>query len=166
MNLSEHPLLSEHAGKPAILDANLLILYWCSQFNPALVKTFKRLKRFDPNDVMLLSEILRTFGSLSTTPHVLTETSNLANSLQYWIKSEWSAFFSKQIQIIPEIYTPASEIATDRTAINFGITDAALVRLASEYVVLTVDWPLTNLLESRGKNIVNFNHIREAVLLS
>lgn len=166
MTLSEHPLLSEHAGKPAILDANLLVLYWCSQFNPALVKTFKRLKGFDLNDAMLLSEVLRIFSSLSTTPHVLTETSNLANSLQYWMKSEWSVFFSKQIQIIPEIYTPASEIASDSTAISFGITDAALVRLASVYVILTVDWPLTKLLESRKRNILNFNHIRESVLFS
>jgi hypothetical protein len=40
------------------------------------------------------------------------------------------------------------------------------VRLAAIHVVLTIDWPLTNLLESRGLAVINFTHLREAFLLS
>lgn len=164
MKLAELPLLTPHIGKPAILDANVLLFYWCAQFDPSLVGSFKRLNSFGYNDIHLLNETLRIFRSLSTTPHVLTETSNLANSLQSWAKEAWADFLSRQISSVPEIYTPAYEVASDIAALYFGITDAALARIASEYVILTIDWPLTNLLESRRLRVINFNHIREAVL--
>lgn len=166
MNLAEHPLLSPHAGSAAILDANILLLYWCSQFDASLVKSFKRLNSFELNDVYLLFETLKVFRSLSTTPHILTEVSNLANSLKSWIREAWYPFFSKQITVITEIYTPARELASDLPAIHFGITDAALARLASDYVIVTIDWPLTGLLESRGLRVLNFNHLRESILFS
>ena len=166
MNLAEHPLLSSYVGKPAILDANLLLLLWCSGFDGSLIHSFKRLNSFEPEDAFLLTETLKTFRSLWTTPHVLTEVSNLANSLPAWTKDSWFEFFAKQINLITEIYAPAPEIASDSRAIRFGITDAALTRLASTHVVLTIDWPLTNLLESRGLWVINFNHLREAFLLS
>jgi hypothetical protein len=166
MNLAEHPMLSMHAGRDAILDANLLILYWCSSFDVSLVHSFKRLNSFEPTDVYLLTETLKIFRSLSTTPHVLTETSNLANSLKSWKKQPWSEFFAERISTLPEIHLPASELASDPAALHFGITDAALTRLASKYVVLTIDWPLTGLLESRRLSVLNFNHVRDAILFS
>ena len=163
MNLSEHPLLASHSGKPAILDANLLILDWCMKFDTSLVRTFKRLNSFEVGDFQLLSETLKVFRSFWTTPHVLTEVSNLTNSLPYWTKESWYKFFARQINLIPEIYSPASEIASDSVAIRFGITDAALARLSATHVVLTIEWPLTNLLESRKLPVINFNHLRKAV---
>ncbi len=166
MNLAEHPLLSPYAGKPAVLDSNLLLLEWCLRFDPSLIHSFKRLNSFGPDDALLLTETLKIFRSLSTTPHVLTEVSNLANSLPYWQKELWSDFFAKQINMVPEIYSTSSEIASDVAAIRFGITDAALAQLATSYVVLTIDWPLANILESRGLLVINFNHLREAFLLS
>ena len=166
MNLAEHPLLRRYVGKPAILDSNLLLFGWCFRFDPSLIHSFKRLSSFEPDDAFLLIETLKIFRSLSTTPHVLTEVSNLANSLPYWQKELWSDFFAKQINIVPEIYTTSSEIASDVAAIKFGITDAALTQLATNYVILTIDWPLANILESRGLLVVNFNHLREAFLLS
>jgi hypothetical protein len=46
------------------------------------------------------------------------------------------------------------------SAIFLGLTDAALCMLASTHVILTVDFPLSNLLESRKLNVLNFNHLR------
>jgi hypothetical protein len=166
MKLVELPLLKPHVGKPAILDANLLLLDWCMEFDQSLLQSFKRLNNFEPNDAQLLSETLKLFPSLWTTPHVLTEVSNLANSLPSWIKGAWFAFFAKRINLVPEIYTQASEIASDAAAIRFGLTDAALTRLAATHVILTVDWPLANGLESRGLSVINFNHLRRVFLFS
>lgn len=166
MKLLDHPLLKSHRGKPAILDSNLLLFSWCSSFDPRLVSSFKRLNSFQDADIELLSETLKIFSVLKTTPHVLTEVSNLANQLPYWIKNDWSGFFAKEISLISETHAPASDIATDLGAIRFGITDAALTHLACHNVVLTIDWPLSNLLESRGLWVINFNHLREAFLYS
>ena len=166
MNLSEHPILKPHLGKQAILDSNLLLLRWCSSFNPDSVTTFKHLNSFQVEDIELLSEVLRIFSAIQTTPHVLTEVSNLTNHLPSWVKNTWYAFFAHQVALIPEICEPSADISSDPVAIRFGLTDAALVRLAATHVVLTIDWPLTSLLESRKLHVINFNHLREAELYS
>ena len=49
-------------------------------------------------------------------------------------------------------------------AIFLGLTDAALCELATTCVILTIDFPLSNYLESRKLNVINFNHLREGWL--
>ena len=159
MNLSDHPLLRPHHGKPAILDSNLLLFSWCSSFNPNLVTAFKRLNSFQVEDIDLLSETLKVFSVIRTTPHVLTEVSNLANSLPSWVKEDWFEHFSEQIQVISEEWISAASIASS-DFMWLGLTDAGLSRLATTHVILTLDFPLSNSLESRGLNVINFTHLR------
>jgi len=159
MKVAENPLLRPYIGNPAILDSNLLLLRWCVEFDPSLVVTFKRLNSFQFEDVDLLSETLKIFSNVRTTPHVLTEISNLANQLPSWIKDDWHVHFSSQIQAIPEEWIPASTIASG-DLMWLGLTDAALGILARTHVILTIDFPLSNSLESRGLNVINFTHLR------
>jgi hypothetical protein len=165
MKLSEHPTLTPHLGKPVILDSNLLLFYWCSSFNPNLITTFKRLNTFQAEDVELLAETLKIFSVVRTTPHVLTEVSNLAK-LNGTYKDAWCEFFAKQIGMIAEIYTPSLDIALDLAALRFGLTDAALTSLAKTHVIMTIDFPLSNSLESRRLNVINFTHLRSRRLES
>lgn len=159
MRLAENPLLKPHVGKPAILDANILLFQWCASFDPELIRTFKRLNSFETEDIEILSETLQVFSVLRTTPHVLTEVSNLANSLPGWRKNNWSAHFSRQIEVISEEWVPAKDVASNPMLV-FGLTDASLASLASTHVILTLDFPLSNSLESRGLNVINFTHLR------
>ena len=41
-----------------------------------------------------------------------------------------------------------------------GLTDAGLALLASTHVILTIDFPLSNALESQGLSVINFTHLR------
>ena len=159
MKLADNPLLKPHIGKLAILDSNLLLLHWCTDFDPNLVTTFKRLNSFQFEDIELLSETLKTFSAHRTTPHVLTEVSNLANALPRWIKEDWSEHFSQKIQVLPEEWAPSAAIATG-DFMWLGLTDAALAELALTHVILTIDFPLSSSLESRGLNVINFTHLR------
>jgi hypothetical protein len=157
--LAENPLLIPHVGKPVILDANILLFLWCASFEPELVHTFKRLNSFEVEDIELLRETLGVFSVIRTTPHVLAEVSNLANSLPSWRKRDWAVHFSRQIEVISEEWIPAQSI-TQNPLIILGLTDAGLACLASTHVILTIDFPLSNSLESRGLNVVNFTHLR------
>jgi hypothetical protein len=161
MKLAEHPSLRAHLGRPAVLDSNLLLLHLCCEFHPPLVQSFKRLNTFDSGDAILLAATLGLFSTLHTTPHVLTEVSNLANSLPTWRKDSWCRFFAEHVGLIPEEYHPINELAADSAAMRFGLMDAALARLARTHTVMTIDWPLTGFLESRGLPVVNFNRLRE-----
>jgi len=160
MKAADNPLLKPHIGKSAILDSNLLLLLWCASFDRKLISNFKRLNCFQGEDVDLLTETLSIFSSVRTTPHVLTEVSNLANALPKWIKEDWAEHFSKQIQVISEEWTSAASIAAG-DFLWLGLTDAALATLAKTHVILTIDFPLSNSLESRGLNVINFTHLRD-----
>ena len=160
MKKAVNPLLTQYRGKPVILDTNVLLLYWCASFDPQLIHTFKRLNSFLVEDIELLHQTLEQFPAISTTPHVLTEVSNLANALPQWRKADWTRHFARQIDVVEEKCISARTIVKTQ-AIFLGLTDAALCELASNHVILTIDFPLSNYLETKKLNVVNFNHLRE-----
>lgn len=162
MKKAVNPLLRRFRGKPVILDTNVLLFYWCAAFDSKLISTFKRLNSFSGEDIELLHRTLKSFTKISTTPHVLTEVSNLANSLPQWRKEAWASYFARQVEVVDEKWILAQAIV-QTPAIFLGLTDAVLCSLASTHVILTIDFPLSNFLESRKLNVVNFNHLREAI---
>lgn len=163
MRKAANPLLRPYRGKPAILDANILLFYWCASFDPTLVNSFKRLNSFRAEDIGLLHRTMEVFSAIRTTPHVLTEVSNLANSLPQWRKVDWSRHFAQRVELIPEKWISAQTIIKD-PALVLGLTDAGLCALASDHVILTIDFPLSNYLESKRLNVINFTHLRAAEL--
>ncbi len=160
MRLIEHPSVRPYLGRFAILDTNVLLLHLLCEFDFSLLASCKLLNMFDEEDYLLLSGILKLFPNCCTTPHVLTEVSNLSNRLESWKKSEWSKLFSKRIQIMPERFEDSARIASDASAMRFGLTDAALASLANSHLVITVDWPLTGFLESRHLAVLNLRHLK------
>ena len=160
MKLSEHPLVQPYLGRCAVLDTNVLLLHLLCTLDFSLLTSFKRLGMFEEYDYLLLSELLKLFPAWCTTPHVLTEVSNLANSLPGWRRSSWTELFSQRIQLIPELFEDSARIASDASAIRFGLTDAALASLAKAHLVVTVDWPLTGFLESRNLAVLNLQHLK------
>jgi hypothetical protein len=166
MKQTNHPALDAFLGWPVVLDSNLLLLYWCASFDPSLIRTFKRLNAFSSADAFILGDALSALGELRTTPHVLTEVSNLANSLPSWKKPAWSLHISGGIALIPELYEPASRIMASSNLSEFGLTDAALMRLAADHLILTIDWHLASMLRSCGLAGFNFKHLRPGGILA
>jgi hypothetical protein len=164
MTSNTKALIASFSGWPVILDSNLLLLRWCASLDLALLKTFKRLQGFQPNDLVILGEVMATLGPVKTTPHVLTEVSNLANALPAWKKQAWTNHMSGQIALVEECWEPASQILEDRSMAVFGLTDAALGRLARTHVILSADWPLCNQLSARGLSSINFQALRLSFL--
>jgi hypothetical protein len=160
MKLSDHSLVRPYIGRSAILDTNVLLLHLLCTLDFSLLRSFKRLGMFEEYDYLLLSELLKLFPAWCTTPHVLTEVSNLANALPDWKKSSWTEIFSQRIQVVPELFEDSAQIASDASAIRFGLTDAALASLAKTHLVITVDWPLTGFLESRNLAVLNLQHLK------
>jgi hypothetical protein len=156
--------ISPYIGWPVVLDSNLLLLAWCASFDISLLKTFKRLQGFDAIDIRILGETLAMLGAQKTTPHVLTEVSNLANSLPSWRKMAWSNHLSARVSVIEEFWESSSHILEDRSMAILGLTDAALGRLAGTHLILSVDWPLCNQLTSKGLAALNFRHLRQSLL--
>jgi hypothetical protein len=164
MTSNARALTAAYSGWPVILDSNLLLLRWCGALDVSLLKTFKRLQGFTVSDLQILGEVLSTLGDVKTTPHVLTEVSNLANALPSWKKLAWTSHLAEQIGLVEEHWKPDSEILLDRSLGVFGLADAALGNLARTHLILSVDWPLCNHLAARGLAAINFHTLRSTLL--
>lgn len=163
----EDQLFERHRGKSVLLDSNLLLVFLSGSINPRLFGRFKRVSAYTRSDYELLVRLLQSFAVLLTTPHILTEVSNLANSLPQQYKPDWYSKFAALIasgngqQGLQEKWMPAIELASMPEFAVFGMTDAALARLASEALIVTEDYRLSGSLKSRGVPVLNFGDLRK-----
>ncbi|MGC1463942.1 MAG: hypothetical protein WA802_17205 [Terracidiphilus sp.] len=163
----EEQLFAKHKGKSVLLDSNLFLVFLAGSVNPRLFGQFKRVSTYTIQDYELLVRLLGAFTTLLTTPHILTEVSNLANSLPGWLKPDWSRNFATLIASqhdkpgLRERWSPANELAQMPEFLAFGITDAALTELCSEALVVTEDYRLSGALASQGIPILNFGDLRK-----
>jgi hypothetical protein len=163
----EEQLFAKHKGKSVLLDSNLLLVFLSGSLSPRLFGQFKRVSTYTLGDYELLVRLLGSFTILLTTPHILTEVSNLANSLPEWLKPDWYRNFAALIaseQKTPglrERWTSAVELAQMPEFLAFGITDAALTELSSDALVITEDYRLSGVLRSQGVAVLNFGDLRK-----
>ena len=110
----------------------------------------------------LVAKLVGRFSSIVTTPNVLTEVSNLSGKLGEMNLPGFRAAFKTKIDVIEEEYCPSRLAASNPAFVKFGLTDAGIASLVSEndFLVLTDDLPLAYWLQSKGADVLNFNHIR------
>ncbi|MGA2249704.1 hypothetical protein [Terracidiphilus sp.] len=167
MAILEEQVFKKYRGKSVLLDSNLLLVLVSGQMGQRVFQSFKRVQDYTIADHQLLVRFLSTFKSLITTPHILTEVSNLANSLPQNYKPEWYKNFAFLIASQEknastfEKWIPAAELIQGPEFIAFGITDAALSRLAAEALIVTEDFRLAGFLQSQGMDVLNFHHLRK-----
>jgi hypothetical protein len=142
-----------------VLDSNLLLLLLIGSYDIEMIEWFKRVSDFTADDFNLLQSVLEG-KSLVATPHILTEVSNLANSLGEPLKTNWLLYYGKWIARIAEDQFPASELAAQPEFSLFGLTDAALCKLCSDAIVITADYRLSGYLRKREALVVSFDELR------
>lgn len=154
-------LVQKYRRKGILVDANLLVVLLVGKLGPAHLKNCRATKSFKPDELSLLEQFVVQFDTLVTTPHILTEVSNLAGSLPDGLLGQFRAMFRGVVKSLSEQSRPAMEIARDEQFIRFGLTDTAITMIApGRYLVLTVDLPLCGLLQRRNVDVINFNNIR------
>ena len=109
---------------------------------------------------MLLERLVEQFRTLITTPHVLTEVSNLA-SLHGKDLTAFRLLFRLLVDQMKEFCDESQLVVGDSSFNRLGLTDAAIARISRHsLLVLTDDLDLYMTLLDRGVDAVNFNHIR------
>lgn len=167
----EEELFARHRGKSVLLDSNLLLVYLTGAIGTHLFGRFKRVSEYTIQDYELLVQLLRAFKVLSTTPHILTEVSNLANSLSGSYRQDWYTNFAELMAIeqegagVRESWIPAKQLAILPEFLEFGITDCAIIHFALDTLVITDDYRLSGALRSQGFDVLNFRDVRAIQLL-
>lgn len=154
-------VVRRYLGRGVLPDANLLLLYFVGSVDRKIVPSFKRTSNFLPEDYDFLAQALACFRRVVSTPHVLTEVSNLAGSLFGKHRQRFFEELARGISVIDEQHAPAADLSSEETFFRFGITDSAVFRQArGQYLVLTEDLPLAAHLERSGIDVLNFTNLR------
>jgi hypothetical protein len=161
-------LLDRYIPRGILIDANLALLYLVGGYNLRLVGDgkYNKLSKYDTEDYYLLLRLKSFFKKAVTTPHVLTEVSNLTNDLPEQTKAECLKRFYDTFVGIDELTIPSMD-AAQRPEFHFlGLTDSALALVSDMYLIVTDDARLVKKMNESGLEALNFNHLRMFHLLS
>jgi hypothetical protein len=150
---------SHQAG--VLLDTNLLLLYLADKTSDQISDTWKQTEAFTAAHIMLLRELTTAARHLVTTPHILTEASDLAD---HGVPGRWRDGLRANLRAFMletrERYVESRRIAGDDAILHLGLADLAQTFFSwrSRPLVLTVDADLTGALEKRKLPVMNLHH--------
>ncbi len=144
------------------IDANLLLLLVVGSVSLDAIARHRRLREFTQDDYGILIHLIDRVDRVLVTPNTLTETSNL---LGLHGEPERSRFFERFRFIIEEtdeIVVASVDAARNGTFTRLGLTDAALLEVATEETpIITVDLDLYLAASSSNPgSAINFTHLR------
>lgn len=153
-------LIEKHRSRGALVDTNLLVLLLVGSVSKARIGRFKRTQNFTTGDYETLQRLLGVLGRLFTTPHVLSQVSDLIDMPGKDLVTVRS-LFSQVVEKADESYTPSSDLIKNALFTRLGLTDAAVAKVCSKGIlVVTTDLDLHIALQTRGADSLNFNHVR------
>ena len=147
-----------------LLDTNLLLLLFIGGKDISLIKKAKTLSAYTEEDYELLQEFAsrNRFTDLLTTPHIITEVSNLLGKERDDLKQNGREAVDEFLSRCNECSDSSVKLASDPEFSRLGITDVAIIAAANASVfVLTADLPLYLHCSRSGLNVANFNHVRQ-----
>lgn len=167
MNTYIDDLLNRFRSKGALIDANLLLLLLVGSYDRSLlgVEGFKRVQKYTLEDYALLVSLLEQFKMSVTTPHILTEVSNLAGQLAENHKTACFKRFGEMFRAFSELNDPSLKATLRPEFPYLGLTDCVIADAAADYLVITDDLRFFASLERAGLEALNFNHIRSLAWL-
>lgn len=157
--------IKEYRNSGLLIDANLLIVLLVGNTDEGFITKVKATKEYTKKDYQLLTEIVKHF-KIVTTPHILTEASNLCTKEERYYKEKIYQSLSDTIIDLIEIQTPSGEATKTPVFLKFGLTDSVIFKLAQEgFIVLTEDFNLYSYLIGHDCTAANMNHFRTGYLI-
>ncbi|QXG80656.1 hypothetical protein [Rhodospirillum rubrum] len=151
-------------NKKLIIDTNILLLLVIGSIESGRhIRNSKRLSGFDIKDYRAVVEFIGSFEKIYITPYIATEVSNLIDLNGYAAKLAFGIARSFFL-IFEQIESTIVSDSEPEEFLSYGITDSSLVRLSSNYTILTNDKRLLGpLFSAGGENIIPFEMVRSLV---
>ena len=148
-----------------LIDTNLLVLLTVGTASRAFIAAHKRTMAYGADDFELLTTLVAEAESLVTTPHILSETSNLVRQFRMPGRALILDALRDFIVSVGEIQVPAAEAALRPEFRSLGLADsAAIAAQARDLTLLTDDLDLYVASLALGHEPVNFTHERRSRL--
>ncbi|HEY6349223.1 MAG TPA: hypothetical protein VI636_07420 [Candidatus Angelobacter sp.] len=153
--------LAESTPSAIVLDSNLMLLLLVGLLDVGRIKRFKRTQQYSESDFDLLANFLSPNRRVITTPHILTEVSNLAGQLEGILLRTFYSLYSRAVQSFEEVNRSAREVVLTDMFGSFGLTHAVIAEVGkAEVQVLTDDFPLAGFLANKGIDVMLFSTLR------
>ncbi|MDQ2747190.1 MAG: hypothetical protein M3T96_08030 [Acidobacteriota bacterium] len=111
---------------------------------------------FDENDFYRISKFIRYFDLKITTPHILTEVSDLLGNRKYF-----QLVLKTYIETSKENFSESVKVCVNKSFLSFGLADTAIIETAKDsYLVVTNDNRLFGYLVNENIDAVNLDQIR------
>lgn len=146
-----------------LLDTNLAALLFVGLGDRSSIGRHKRLRNFEEADFDLLTRTVDSFRGLLLSPNVLSETSNLIRYMADPVRTRRAVdAMTDAISAYREIHVASRKAVLHPQYHQLGMTDAVLLELLDDGVtLLTDDLGLYIAGVRDGKNVINFNYLRE-----
>ena len=153
-------LVDKYQAKGVLLDTNLMVLLAVGLYKRERISSFKRTLQYTQDDFSLVARIVGSFARRITTPHILAEVDNLTRQLEKREYPAVAAILAPLIEEHFEIYFPSDAAARHERYSQLGLTDCITIAASENVLVITDDFPLSNILSHLGRDAININHIR------
>ncbi|MDR0913272.1 MAG: hypothetical protein LBM96_11855 [Methanobrevibacter sp.] len=162
MMMSEIDEFIQNTNK-IILDTELFLLFLAGLNNINTIEKIKATKKFTKKDFETLKKIVKEFNDIKTTPHILTEISNL-NKHKYYRKKLFECMeYLINENLLDEKFIDIQKLIKDKKFKHLGVADMGIKELSKKqnYGVITADFGLYNELKANNINCINFNRYME-----
>jgi len=149
-------LLTKYKEKGILVDTNILLLYLVGSLDINLIRNFSRTAMFTEKDFDFVSRFIDSFTVKITTPHILTEVSNLFGN-----RTDLHVILKGFLKLVDEKFLESIEVADTKPFLDFGLTDTAIIETSkNSYLILTDDKPFFGYLLSKGIDAVSLHQLR------
>jgi hypothetical protein len=154
------------ATSGVIFDTNLLLMFLVGLWNPRRISTYKRTAAYSEEDHALLLQMVQRTGMLVTTPHILTEVCNLADTLNRENHLQVYGALAALQATARERRQEATRLMQHPLFTFFGIADSSLIDASLKgHLVVTDEAACYAAILRCGGLGLNLNHLRGAVWL-
>ena len=152
-------LIKKYKHKGLLIDTNIVLLYIIGSIDISMIRNFSRTSMFTENDFDRVSKFIDYFTVKITTPHILTEVSNLLGN-----KEIHYLYLRTYLENSNEIFLKSAEISINKSFLSFGLTDAAVIETGKDlYLIFTNDRPLYGYLNRNNIDAVNLELLSDAL---
>ena len=150
--------------KGIIVDSNIMLLFLVGCYDINYINVFKRTMKYTIEEYYFIRDLLTIYyykNKVYTSPHILTELSNLSLNIKGNRINKYFDCFIKIFNDVCEIYIEKNKIIEFKELPKFGITDIGIFKIAKEQdlLVLTDDFRLSSYLLDNCINVLNLRNI-------
>ena len=154
-------IVSKYGTSGILLDTNVLLLLLVGEQDVSIIPKFKRTKIYSTDDFASLKKYVNAFSAIVTTPNILTEVSNLADSMLDDVRTRFFEGTQTRFLSLEEHYFPSRALTASKFYLRFGLSDSSVYELVkAKYPVVTDDLELYNALIHDQIDALNINHFR------